>query len=466
MTDSNLARRTDIEVTFDGVDITEDMKPYLLSLSYSDKDEGETDDIQIVLQDRDEIWLKSWLNEMVGAAAEIDKIITVSKSGGIVASGVSGYGGVGTQITSVEQATQILNSAGVTVTSSVKSYLQYYMKYTYKYPVTVKAVGNGYVTVTVSGSDYKITSNGYSKVSSSDSSSAEEEDDTETVVIGKLKLQAKIIRRNWNGDGKDLTLDCGQFELDEVSASGPPATINLKGTSLPYSASIRQATASQGWESYSLKGIASEIASRAGLQLNFLSDYNPYYSRVEQYCESNISFLSKLCQRAGISLKCGGNQMTLFQQIQYEAEPAMRTITKGDGSYSSYKLQTGSADTQYQSCRVSYVASNGRCISGTAYIVDYDAENEDNQQLEVTAQCSNQSEAEALAQKYLRLHNKYEKTGSFTFHGDPALVAGCNIELRGFGMWNGKYAITESKHTVSGSGYQTSINIRKTLEGY
>ncbi len=53
------ARRTSVSAAFDGVDITEDIKPYLLSLTYTDNEEDTADDLQIQLQDRESVWLES-----------------------------------------------------------------------------------------------------------------------------------------------------------------------------------------------------------------------------------------------------------------------------------------------------------------------------------------------------------------------------------------------------------------------
>lgn len=57
MSNANLARRTAVDVAFAGVNITQSMKPYLLSLTYTDNEEDESDDLQIKLQDREGLWL-------------------------------------------------------------------------------------------------------------------------------------------------------------------------------------------------------------------------------------------------------------------------------------------------------------------------------------------------------------------------------------------------------------------------
>lgn len=65
----NDARRAAVEVTFDDTDITSSIRPYLLSLTYTDSEEDQSDSLQIQLQDRDGLWLESWLNKAVEASA-------------------------------------------------------------------------------------------------------------------------------------------------------------------------------------------------------------------------------------------------------------------------------------------------------------------------------------------------------------------------------------------------------------
>ena len=55
MSDVNQARRTRFQCLFDGTDITSDIAPYLLSVTYIDNDDAEGDDLQIQLQDRDKV---------------------------------------------------------------------------------------------------------------------------------------------------------------------------------------------------------------------------------------------------------------------------------------------------------------------------------------------------------------------------------------------------------------------------
>lgn len=291
-----------------------------------------------------------------------------------------------------------------------------------------------------------------------------------------LRIQASITRHNWRGNGETERLDCGQFELDSVVASGPPATVTIKGTSLPYSRTIRQTKKSKSWESYTFSGIANEIADNNGMTCMFLSGTDPSYERVEQYRISDIAFLQKLCQDAGFSLKITNNIIVVFDQATYESREPVLVIKRGkEGGYSKYKLSTGENNV-YTSCRVRYVDPDGNLISATAYVEDYEektTENSDeldnknkkeNQCLEIRQKVSNAEEAEALAQKMLRLYNKYEFSASFTFPFNPELLAGLVVVLEGWGAFDRRYIIKQANHKVSNSGSTTQITLRSTLE--
>ena len=364
----NDARRAEVEIIFDGADITKDIHPYFLSLTYTDSEEDQSDSLQIQLQDRDGLWLKSWLNKAVEASA-----------------------------------------------------------------------------------------------------------------ASKLSMSATITPENWGSGGGSLPT--GRFELDGVDAGGPPATISIKGSSLAYGSSIRQTKKTKVWEGYSLSGIANEIARNTGLTCMYEAIRNPTYERKEQTKKSDIAFLSELCHDEGISLKCTDGQLVLFDQATYEALPPVATIRKDGGrilpaapeahgaygkdpkclAYETYDLSTGAAETQYGSCRVSYRdPATGKCIEGIAKADGDDGESE--QRLEITARVASAGEAKALAEKHLRLHNKFNRSASFTLPGNTALVAGVTVMLEGWGGWDGKYMVRQATHTVGG-GYTTKIDLRKVLPG-
>lgn len=58
-----LARRAGLEVTYNSVDITADLRPHLKTWVYTDNMSGQSDDMQITLEDRQQLWIGSWFPE-------------------------------------------------------------------------------------------------------------------------------------------------------------------------------------------------------------------------------------------------------------------------------------------------------------------------------------------------------------------------------------------------------------------
>lgn len=342
------ARRTEVRVIFDGADITPDANKYLQSLSYTDNEEDKTDDLQITMDDREGVWLGSWLN--------------------------TPSAGKGTEISAV------------------------------------------------------------------------------------------IIQRNWDSDGKDRVLDCGTFEVDTVDGSGPPAKVTIKGTSIPHTSTARTQKKTQAWEQINLSAIANEIAGRNGLTCMFLSSSDPYYTRKEQLQESDITFLQRLCKAAGISLKVTAKMIVLFDEAEFEGQAAVRTIKKGEADVKSWSFSTSTHDAAYSKCHVSYTDP------ATATTIEYtytprDAD-KSGQVLEINEKVNSREEARQLAMKRLRQKNKGEFKASFGLTGDARLVAGVNVEVSGYGAFDGKYIIETAAHSISRSGYKTDLTLRRVLEGY
>lgn len=443
MSDRDTARHALAEVYFAGVDISKSLRPYLLSLSYTDNEEDETDDLQIKIEDRDGTWLRKWLDVSAHAAIE--------GGGASSASGGSGY--------------TVVAKSGLNIRSGPGTSYSKYGAFAYGAAVSVQEISGGWAKISYNGKTAYVAAE-YLKAEGGGSSGSDGAG-AEVDKVKGLSIQAAILRCNWNGDGKDTMLNCGQFELDSVQASGPPNTIAIKATSLPYSSTIRQMKKSKAWEGYYLSGIAGEMAGAAGMAVIYESGNDPYYDRVEQITQTDITFLQTLCHNAGLSLKVANNILVLFDQADYEAKDAVFTIAYGSTGYTKWRLNTGEAEVKYTSCRVSYTKPSGEVVQGTAYVEDYKSNDDNNQCLEITAAVANVGKAKALAEKKLREHNKFELTATFTLPGNPALTAGRTVMLRGWGMWNGKYMIKQAKHTVDGSGgYTTQISLRRVLEGY
>lgn len=492
---SELARRTAARIIFAGTDISGDIAPYLESVTYTDNEEDETDDLQIVLSDAGGIIVDQWLK------TPADPVI--SSGGNYIVSATTGaYIRTGKSKKYANKATlpygtrvELLDSDGEW------AHIRHAGQDGYVAADCVKradastegwAVGDD---VTVSGrpqytsygegSPGALVTNYEGKITYLNL----KEDVPYPICVGYLGWFAgsQVTKRGYSGGGRSGgavsrqvggsilggvtkgllisaaflssagVLNCGQFELDSVTASGPPDRVTIKGTALPYTSSIRQTDKCKVWENYDLKGIAEEIASRNGMACMFSGNSNPSYKRVEQYKQSDIQFLKKLCNDAGCSLKVSNNIIVVFEQAYFERRAPVHHIARGGSNYIKYSLKTGKNDT-YSSCEVSWTKPDGECIVGTA---EADGKGKEGQTLRITQKVDSVGEAEQVAAYQLRLHNKIELTASFTMMGNPSLTAGCAVTISGFGDWSGKYIITKAKHSVGNGGYTTTIDLRK-----
>lgn len=131
MSNKEQARRTTAAIVFGGTDISRSILPYLLSLTYTDNEEDEADDLQIKLQDRDGIWLEKWLNDAIDAAASTVAVSAASDAAG------------GTYT--------VTANSGLNVRSGPGTGYSILGTLAYGTTVTVSAIDSGWATITYSG---------------------------------------------------------------------------------------------------------------------------------------------------------------------------------------------------------------------------------------------------------------------------------------------------------------------------
>lgn len=433
-----------VRVTFAGVSVTDDIMPHLTGLSYTDSEGDETDDLQLELADPSAVWLRNWLGEMVNASS---RTVASTVAGGATESTASSY--------------RVTASSGLRVRSGAGTGYGVIGILSFGTSVTVESMADGWAKIRFNGQTAYCSA---AYLQAAGSSVAQAVAQTEKVL--GMRMQASIIR--YGRDDAGLTqsvLDCGEFELDAVEAEGPPSTVVIKGTSLPYSSGLRKTKHAKVWENIRLSGIAAEMAKDAGAQLMKLTQHDPLFSTATQADETNAGFLQRLCAKYGVSVKYTANLIVLYDSASKE-QKAPIVIRYDDKTMTHRRFSTGRAETEYQSCCVKYTdPKTGKLYSGTAYVDDYDADNEDNMQLEVWAKVGSSGEAKERAAFYLRRQNRYAKTVELTVPGDPELLGGVDVTLEGFGMWDGQYVIAKAVHEITRSGYITTVTLRRKTDG-
>ena len=274
-----------------------------------------------------------------------------------------------------------------------------------------------------------------------------------------------------DAEGKIIQQKCGTYHLDCVKHSGPPTVTTIKCVSLQFGGGIRTEKRDKAWERYKLSGIAKEIAGKADLKVQYLSDNDPSFDRKQQDQETDLAFLKRLCQDEALSLKFTDDIMVIFDKKKFEqAQPHRNFKFKSSHcEYLKWDLGTTAGEIQYDSCVVKYTdPKTGECIEGKYKSEEWEENEKDSdkkskhQELVVTnKKVKSSGEAMHLAEKLLKMNNLFSKEASFTVMGDPSLMAGMTVSLSDFGYWDGRYMISGAKHTINSSGYTTKVDLRK-----
>ena len=426
------ARRVELALEFSGFTVPDDLARHLLTASYTDNEEDSTDDFQMTYDDRERNLEGSWLEV---------KPTTVKST---------------KQVKKTVQKEEIINYV-VKRGDTLWAISEKYLGSGSKYPQIAQENNIKNPNLIYPGQVFKITTGG--KVTTT----VTETEETTTKAAQPRMVQVKLIQHNWQDTGKKAVLDCGTFELDSVQVSGPPLKGTVKGTSIPYTSTLRMQKKSRNWEKITLKAIAQQIANEAGLKLLYDSPDNPEYDKKEQVQQSDIRFLQDLCHAEGKALKVTKLSVVIFDKEDYDKKPVVKTIKYGSSDIISFRLSTKLTDAAYTSCHVSY--TNTEKNQTIEYTYTPDSSVGTGQVLEINERVANTEEARRLAMKRLREKNAQEFTGSFTMVGDVQLVAGIVVKLKGFQDFDKKYRVKSAKHNLTG-GYTTDIELVQILEDY
>lgn len=274
-------------------------------------------------------------------------------------------------------------------------------------------------------------------------------------------LKASALISNWN-NSSTVRRYLGIFEIDEIEISGPPSIVIVRALSVPESSPLRLEKRNRSWEKTTLKKVASDIAKRNKLKLYFDSDENPDYDRVEQAGESDVRFLSRLCNDAGLALKISNKSIVIIDEAKYEQKSPTGIIDIKDGTLKEYKAWTSLFGT-YRNAQVSYTPPKKKKPVKVTFTPPTAPKT--GRTLIINEQAKTYSEAMRLAKKRLREENKDENKFYALFAGIKNYYAGQTVSVKGFGKFDGKYIVTKVTLTF-GPMSKTEVDLRKCLEGY
>lgn len=264
-------------------------------------------------------------------------------------------------------------------------------------------------------------------------------------------------------DTDGLLLNCGVFEIDEITLSGPPDTISIKSLGAGIKKSFRTKI-SKSFENQTLKQIAKFIADKNGLKLSG-TIANVKFERVTQYRETDLSFLQKIASEYGYLFSVRGTNL-IFTSV-YDIENGKAVVEIDRSQIKSYNLKDKTSETYTQATTKYHNPGDKTVNSATVKTL----ENQDGvsykqistgDTLEVRSKAETPAQAEAKSRAALHKKNSEQQTGSASLEGNGLLVAGNRFMFTGMGTLSGKYYIKSSRHSVTrSSGYTTDIEIKR-----
>lgn len=258
------------------------------------------------------------------------------------------------------------------------------------------------------------------------------------------------LKLNIGYEGEKL-LNCGSFEIDELEFASPPDTITLKALAANIKKALRQNN-SVAYENKTLKQIAQEVADKHSLKL-VGSIQEVKIKRITQNKKRDLEFLKNLAEEYGYIFKISDNKLIFYETAKLKSTDPALILYRQDLISFSIKDKT---HDQYQSCQVIYhdpkskrvISSN---IKGSTSRADA---------LKLNKRCESREQAILKAQAGMNKNSPVE--GSLSLMGNPNIVAGLNIELKGFYHLSGKYHIKQAKHSIDRmSGYKTELEVEK-----
>ncbi len=283
-----------------------------------------------------------------------------------------------------------------------------------------------------------------------------------------MAVTASIRVRDWFGPGQDAALPCGAFKIDELEFKGPPDKVSIKAVSSALTTGLRDEAKTKAWETYSLKGVAEEVAAAHGLELVYQGDEHKF-GRQDQRTESDLAFLNRLATERAMHCKVHDGKLILFDAPRAEAQRPALTIPKAGGPFSptSYSFKQSSSKTGYNKAEVAYTdPSQGETHTATVQAPAAPAAPRDEKTLQLDSRVESAGEAMRLGKAGLHNANAQENPATLELMGHPGIAAGMVLNLTGFGDFSGAYFVSKAEHKVAGSGgYVTSVELRKRQGG-
>lgn len=273
----------------------------------------------------------------------------------------------------------------------------------------------------------------------------------------------------------DSQVYAGEFTVDEWSVSGDTSgdTVEIKGLAASSRQELRTANTA-AYEKMKLSEIVRKIADRHGLRVEgAIEDIS--FERITQHGERDLEFLKRLADDYGHYFSVRGRMLVFTSRDGLRARPPVMVISR-TGGYSpflpaarqmlkSYELRKADhvaakkAEVRFQNPRRKALVGQEVSSADDLGIVTASGDI-----MKIDVRVEDESQARRVAKSRLDARNAQKWSGRLVLAGSPRLVAGAVVELGGFGVFDGRWMIKQSEHTIRRSGYETHIEIEKASD--
>ena len=279
-------------------------------------------------------------------------------------------------------------------------------------------------------------------------------------------LDMSIDYYNWFQPETKATYHCGSFTVDDITLSGGPRVLTMKGVSQPANSEFKDTPRTKTWKETTLKTIVIEMMTAYGMTNLYFYGDDPVVKEYEQKEQDDASFLNELCEKYGFCLKIYKVGFVIYKKSIYESRPPVKTYQGETEWESGWEWNTTLAGT-YTGARISYTNPNkpARRKKGEEPVPDIEVMvGTEGRILELNETADTEAEAIEIARAKVNKENEKIETLSFTTKFDPLLVASANIEVIGIPRVEGKYFLDQIRVRMTGSGLKMQVSAYKIVQ--
>ncbi len=442
-------------VLYNGKNITEDISKYMLSITYNDKTKGESDEVEIELEDVDSLWQNSWypekgasltvtIQDLKCGVFEIDEIEIKGPPSTVMIRGM---------------ATGIKNSLRTKKSDAHenKTIRQIALKVAQNNGLTLidsslkkNTTGGNTIDYSTEIKNLESVANGIQRASISG-------------VLQIMQMLPSAIRTLENTVAS-LSEKRQETMANEISRS----VLNIQDT-----AQFNSAGAVSQLKAFErrLRGYISTLKSAkitVPVNTSVTSQLDINIDRVTQNKESDLAFLNRLSNEYGLVFSIRDKNL-IFISV-YDLDKREASISLKITDLIGYSIKD-KADGMIKTASVK--SKNAKKNEPVAVNLDFEKYKQDNPEYTSppvtnsdsyvsSTRTENKQQGEAKAKAIMHTSASNQFTGTIDIEGNTLMCAGNNFQLSGIGILSGKYHIESSSHKIDKSGgYLTSVEVKR-----